>query len=143
MIVNTAYAYMGKATPADPKLWGDGKVYVPYSLIEGATFNPTSDVYGSYFQLPNANSEVDLTINAKGYTAISLKMNRQAAGGVQVTFGFYSGSSLISNVVQRIDNYVTEYAIAIPEAARKAGVTLKITRVNSFAINLFPATMTV
>lgn len=141
MIVNTAYPYMGQAAPSTPKLWGEGKVYVPYELIGDATFQPDTGTYGSRFVLPNSTSGVNLTINAKGYSKISLSMNRQGSGGVQITFAYYKGSTLLGTVQQRIDNYVTGYQVAIPSEAQTKGVTLKITQPTSAVVNLWEATM--
>ncbi len=144
MIVNTAYAYMGKAEPATPKLWDIGEVYVPYTLAGGATWDPST----GYFSLPSDSAanpaSVTLTINAKGYSKISVRANRRSSSTADVTFQFERGGVILGTVQQNVDNYLTTYQIAIPEAARIAGVKLKIFKKtpSSVVTNLVaPATM--
>lgn len=130
MIVNTAYAYMGTAGPADPKLWGDGQVYVPYTLAGGATFNPNvGGAYGSYFELPSTTAgaeipSVTLTINAKGYTKISMKAVYSSTYGGTIQFEFKKSGTTLGTVDLPATQYVTEYQIDIPEAARINNVEL-------------------
>lgn len=130
MIVNTAYAYMGAAGPADPKLWGDGQVYVPYTLAGGATFNPNvGGAYGSYFELPASTygseiPSVTLTINAKGYTKISMKAVYRSTYGGTIQFEFKKSGATLGTVDLPADQYVSVYQIDIPEGARTNKVDL-------------------
>ena len=142
MIVNTAYAYMGASGQADPKLWDNNKVYVPYTLAGGATWE------GGHFSLPSdttANpASVTLSINAKGYSKLSLRANRRTSGTADMVFQFEKNGSVLGTVYQSVDNYVTSYKITIPEAARTAGVKLKIFKKKPSGIvyNLYePATL--
>lgn len=142
MIVNTAYAYMGAAGPADPKLWDTDKVYVPYTLAGGATWQT------GHFELPSDSAtnpaSVTLSINAKGYSKVSLRANRRASGTADMVFQFEKNGSVLATVYQDVDNYVTAYQITIPEAARTSGIKLKIFKKNpsGTVYNLYePATL--
>lgn len=130
MIVNTAYAYMGAAGPADPKLWGDGQVYVPYTLAGEATFNPNvGGAYGSYFELPGSTygaeiPSVTLTINAKGYTKISMKAVYGSSYGGNIQLEFKKSGATLGTVDISATQYVDTYQVDIPEAARTNKVDL-------------------
>lgn len=128
MIVNTAYPFMGKTAPlADPNLWGNGAVNVPYQLYS-ATWNKYENFFGI-----NMNGWVSLTLPARGYNKIELKMNAasSAGGTAKITF-LNADDSEISSITQKTSQYQTRYTFDLPPAAKKDGSKVKVEAVQVY-----------
>ena len=122
MIVNTAYPFMGKAAPlADPNLWGNGAVNVPYQLYR-ATWNKNANL----FEI-NMNGWVSLTLPARGYNKIELEMDAASSvgGTAKITF-LNADDSEISSITQKTTQYQTRYTFDLPPAAKKDGSKVKV-----------------
>ena len=122
MIVNTAYPFMGKAAPlADPNLWGNGAVNVPYQLYN-ATWNKNANLFRI-----NMNGWVSLTLPARGYNKIELMISAYSSlgGTAKITF-LNADDSEISSITQKTSQYDKKYTFDLPPAAKKDGSKVKI-----------------
>lgn len=120
MIVNTAYPFMGKQKPlADPYLFGNGVVNVPYELYSAA-WQP------SYGFGVNANGWVLLTVPAKGYNKITFKINAASSAGGKCVITFLTADGAeISSITQNTTQYQKDYTFDIPTSAKKDGIKVK------------------
>ena len=126
MIVNTAYPFMGKAAPlADPNLWGNGAVNVPYQL-----YNATWYKNNNFFKI-NMNGWVSLTLPARGYNKIAFTMDAYSSlgGNVKITF-LNADDSEISSITQKTTGSQKRYTFDLPPAAKKDGSKVKVAAVD-------------
>lgn len=126
MIVNTAYPFMGKAAPlADPNLWGNGVVNVPYQLHD-ATWYKNQNLFKI-----NLNGWVSLTLPARGYNKIKLGISSGSSfgGTAKITFLNADGSE-ISSITQKTTQYDKNYTFDLPPAAKKDGSIVKVVAVS-------------
>lgn len=121
MIVNTAYPFMGKQKPlADPNLWGDGVVNIPYEVYS-ATWMSSSNVFGV-----NAGGWVLFTVPARGYNKITFKISASSSAGGKCVITFLTADgSEISSITQNTTQYQGNYTFDLPASAKKDGIKVK------------------
>lgn len=121
MIVNTAYPFMGKQKPlADPNLWGNGVVNVPYEL-KLATWVPSSNVFSVDF-----GGWVLFTVPARGYNKIAFKISASSSAGGKCVITFLTADGVeISKITQNTTQYATTYTFDLPASAKKDGIKVK------------------
>ena len=113
MIVNPSYIYAGpEIAPADPNVFVNGVVSVPYSLSGGAAYQDAT----KRFAIPSSGF-VKFTIPAKSYKNVKITMNRSYYGSsgttAAITFAAKTGDSTVVN--RTVYDPKSDHNIPIPE----------------------------
>lgn len=143
MIVNPSYIFMGRKPPiADPNLWSNGVVNVPYTG-SASSFSSERNAFDLY-----AGGHIDFTVPAYGYSKlkfvaenISHAINAKRYNVSVLVGGTEIGTTTLEALSKEGQGWPGTFNI--PEAYRENGIVIRVNspKTPTYTIRLISATL--